>query len=94
VTHPSLTIEVPNETLAEELRRHLQSFDVDKVEAEAHWELQVHLHKRNRDNRITSALHAIDSWLPKAGIDFVRVHVDGSSYTVHASPDGIAARAS
>jgi hypothetical protein len=94
VTHPYLTIEVPDETLAEELRGHLDIFDVDKVEAEAHWELRIHLVDRNPESRVTSALNAIDSWLSEAGVDFVRVHLDGSSYTLHAPSEAVAAHVS
>jgi hypothetical protein len=84
--HPHLTIELPDETLAEELRRRLQSFDVDAVEVDAHWELRIHLLERNPESRVTNALHAIDSWLPSAGVDYVCVRLDGSAYTLHAPP--------
>jgi hypothetical protein len=89
---PYLTIEVPDETLAETLQRRLQSFDVDKVEVDSHWELRIRLVERNPESRVTSALHAIDSWLPDAGVEFVRVHLDGSTYTLHGPPAGVAAR--
>jgi uncharacterized protein with PIN domain len=92
--HPYLMIELPDETVAEELRRHLQSFDVDAVEAETHWELRIQLVERNPEIRIKSALRAIDSWLPEAGVESVRVHLDGRSYTLHAEPEEIAAGAS
>jgi hypothetical protein len=84
--HPHLTIELPDETLTEDLRRHLQSFDVDAVEVDAHWELRIHLYERNPESRVTNALHAIDSWLPTAGVEFVRVRLDDSTYTLHAPP--------
>jgi hypothetical protein len=90
--HPYLTIEVPDETLAEALLRRLHSFTVDKVEVDSHWELRVHLVDRNPENRVTNALHAIDSWLPDAGVDFVRVNLDGSSYLLHAPPEAMSAR--
>jgi hypothetical protein len=92
--HPYLTIEVPDETLAETLLRRLRSFTVDKVEVDAHWELRIHLVERNPESRVTTALHAIDSWLPEAGVDFVRVQLDGSSYVLHAPPETASARAS
>ena len=92
--HPYLMIEVPDQTVAEELRRHLQSFDADAVEAETHWELHIRLVERDPEIRIKSALHAIDSWLPEAGIDFVRVHLDGRSHILHAEPEESAAQAS
>ena len=89
--YPHLTIELPDETLAEELRRHLQSFDVDAVEADSHWELRIHLLERNPESRVTNALHALDSWLPAAGVESVRVRLDGSTYTLHAPPTPTAA---
>jgi len=90
--HPHLTIELPEEELAEELRRRLQSFDVDTVEVDSHWEVRIHLLERNPESRVTNALHAIDAWLPNAGVEFVRVHLDGSSYTLHAPPQRLSAR--
>jgi hypothetical protein len=81
-----LAIELPGQELAEDLRRRLQSFDVDMVDAEEYWELRIHLLEQNPENRVTSALHAIDEWLPEAGVEFVRVRLDGSSYTLHALP--------
>jgi hypothetical protein len=87
-----LTIEMPDETLAEALRRHLHAFDVDKVEVDAHWELRVHLLARNSETRVTTALHAIESWLPMSDIDFVQVHLDGTSYTLHSPPKTVRAR--
>jgi uncharacterized protein with PIN domain len=89
-----LAIEVPDEAVAEELRLHLQSFDADAVEAETHWELRIQLAERNPEIPLKSALHAIDSWLPEADIDFVRVHLDGRSYTLEAHhPEAVEARA-
>jgi hypothetical protein len=38
----------------------------------------------NPERRIVNALSAIDAWLASAGIGSVRVHLDGSSYTLHA----------
>jgi hypothetical protein len=84
--HAYLMIELPDETLAESLRRHLQAFDVDGFEVDSHWELRIHLFERNPESRVTTALHAIDSWLPTAGVEFVRVRLDGSTYTLHAPP--------
>ena len=82
--HSYLAIELPEQELAEELRRRLQSFDVDTVDAEDFWELRIHLLEQNPENRVTSALHAIDEWLRDAGVELVRVRLDGSSYTLHA----------
>ena len=91
--NPYLAIEVPDEAVAEELRLHLQSFDVDKVEAEAYWELRISLAERHPEVGITSALHAIDSWLPEAGVDFVRVHLNGRSYTLEPHPEEVEVQA-
>jgi len=70
--HPHLTIELPQEELAEALRRRLQSFDVDTIEVDHHWEVRIHLLERNPESRVTNALHAIDDWLPDAGVDEAR----------------------
>ena len=88
-----LTIEMPDETRAEALRRRLHAFDVDKVEVDAHWELRIHLRARNQESSVTTALHAIESWLPDSDIGFVQVHLDGSSYTLHSPPKTVPARA-
>lgn len=92
--HPPLLIEVDDERLAESLRRHLQWFEVDAVEVDGHWEVRVDLLERNPHGRVVDALSAIDDWLTVAGIPSVRVHVDGTSYTLQAPPrslsDGIA----
>ena len=82
--HDYLTIELPDELLADELRREMQSFDVDTVDADDHWELRIHLLERNPESRVTSALHVIDSWLATARIESVRVRLDDSTYTLHA----------
>ena len=81
-----LTIELPERQLAEDLRRELQPFDVDVLAIDGHWELRIHLFEQNPEGRVTRALHAIDGWLPSSGVDSVRVHLDGSTYTLHAPP--------
>ena len=82
--HPPLRIEVSDETLAEDLRRQLQPFDVDTVTVDGHAEVRIHLTQRNPEGRVVDALNAIDSWLLTAGVPFVRVHMDGSTYTLNA----------
>jgi hypothetical protein len=82
--HPQLTIEVPDEDLAEALRLRLYAFDVGTVEVDAHWEVRIQLLERNPERRVTTALHEIDAWLVDTGVESVRVHLDESSYTLHA----------
>ncbi|MDX6398120.1 MAG: hypothetical protein QOJ43_1528 [Gaiellaceae bacterium] len=84
--HRPLTIELADETLVEALRPHLQPFDVDTVEVEDHWELRIQLVERNPESRVVNALNAIDEWLLTAAVESVRVHLDGSSYTLHVPP--------
>jgi hypothetical protein len=36
------------------------------------------------ERRITDVLNAIDQWLPTAGLPLVKLHLDGSSYTLSA----------
>jgi hypothetical protein len=82
--HSYLTIELPDEFLANELRREMQSFDVDTVDADDHWELRIHLLERNPESRVTSALHVVDSWLATAGVRSVRVRLNDSAHILHA----------
>lgn len=89
--HPELTIDLPDENRMEALRGQLHASDVDAVEVGAAWELRIRILASNRERGVTDALHAIDSWLSHgASVDFVRVHLDGSSYTMHAPRDRIA----
>jgi hypothetical protein len=81
-----LTIELPEETHATTLRGQLEPFDVDAVAVDGHWELRIRLVDQNPESRIVTALHAIDAWLVGAGVDSIRIHLDGSSYTLHAPP--------
>ena len=92
--HAQLTIELPDETLADELRHRLHSFDVDAVEVDEHWELRIQLREQNPESKVTSVLHAIDEWLATSPVEQVQVRLDGSSYTLHAAPvgEGSAAR--
>lgn len=42
----------------------------------------------NPEDRATTVLSAIDSWLLGATVAFVRVHPDGRAYTLHGrAPD-------
>lgn len=82
--HPPLRIELPDASLAEDLRRQLQPFDVDTVSVDGRAEVQVHLTQRSPESRVVSVLNAIDSWLLMAGVPSVRVHLDGKAYTLHA----------
>jgi hypothetical protein len=84
--HPPLRVEVPDETQAAALRRLLQPYGVEAVAVNGHFEVRIELIDRNPESRVVDALNAIDRWLLTAGIPFVRVHVDGSSYTLHALP--------
>lgn len=82
--HPPLRIEVPDEAHAERLRGYLQTFDVETVAVDGHWEVRVGLFDRNPERRVVTALSAIDAWLSTAGVSSVQIHLDGSSYTLHA----------
>jgi hypothetical protein len=82
--HPPLRIEVPDERYAAALRRHLQPFDVETVAVDGHCEVRVELVEANPERRIVNALSAIDAWLATANISSVRVHLDGTSYMLHA----------
>ena len=46
--------------------------------------MRIELLERNAESRVVDALNAIDLWLLTAGLPFVRVHLDGTSYTLHA----------
>lgn len=82
--HPPLRIEVSDASLAEDLRRQLQPFDVDTIVVDGRAEVRIHLTQRNPERRIVDVLNAIDSWLLTAGVPSVRVHLDGNSYTLNA----------
>lgn len=84
--HPPLRVEVSDASLAEDLRRRLQPFDVDTVTVDGRAEVQVHLTQRNPESRVVSVLSAIDAWLLTSGVPSVRVHLDGNTYTLHAPP--------
>jgi hypothetical protein len=89
VTHQPVRIEVPDETHAAGLRRRLQPFDVETVAVDGRIEVRIELLDLNPERRVVDVLNAIDSWLPTAGLAFVRVHLDGSTYTLHAPPPSL-----
>jgi hypothetical protein len=84
--HPELRIELPDEARAESLRRLLQPFEVETVPVDGYVELRIALLDRNPEGRVVDALNAVDTWLLTAGLASVRVHLDESTYTVHAPP--------
>ena len=90
MTHQPLRIEVPDEAHAAELRRRLQPFDVETVAVDGRVEVRIELLDLNPESRVVNVLNAIDGWLPAAGLEFVRVHLDGSTYTLHAPPPNAA----
>ena len=45
-------------------------------------EVRVDLLDLNPDNRIVTALNAVEQWLQSAGLALVRVHLNGHSYTL------------
>jgi hypothetical protein len=77
-----LRIEVPDEEHAASLRRFLQRYDVETRTMDGHCEISVDFVEPER--RITDVLNAIDQWLPTAGLPLVKLHLDGSSYTLSA----------
>jgi len=90
MTHEPLRVEVPNEAHAAGLRRRLQPFDVDMVDVDGQIEVRIELFDRDPESRVVDVLNAVDRWLPTAGLPFVRVHLDGSTYTLHAPPPNAA----
>jgi hypothetical protein len=78
-----LVIEVPDPRDAEALRRHLQPFDIETVAVDGRCEVRVALVERNPERRVVNALNAIDEWLMTAEVPFVRVQLDGNTYTLH-----------
>ena len=82
--HPPLRITVPDESLADALRRRLGSFDVEARPVDGHVDLEVSLRDRNPGRRITDVLRTVDRWLVSSGVASVQVHLDGTTYTLHA----------
>lgn len=82
--HPPLRITVPDESLADALRRRLRSFDVEARPVDGHVDLEIALRDRNPERRINDVLKTIDQWLVSSGVASVQVHLDGNTYTLHA----------
>jgi hypothetical protein len=82
--HPPLRITVPDESLADALRRRLRSFGVETRPVDGHIDLEVALRDRNPERRINDVLRTVDRWLVSSGVAFVQVHLDGNTYTLHA----------
>ena len=84
---PPLKIEVPDETLAEQLRVRLRAFDAKVEQIDGRYDISVELIEVNPERRVVNVLNAIDTWLVTAGVEAVRIHLDGSVYTLHAPPE-------
>jgi len=82
--HPPLRITVPDESLADALRRRLRSFDVETRPVDGQIDLEVALRDRNPERRNNDVLKTVDRWLVSSGVASVQVHLDGSTYTLHA----------
>lgn len=82
--YPPLRIEVPDMAHAERLRGFLQTSDVETLAVNGHCEVRVGLFDRKPESRVVKALRAIDAWLATAGASSVLIHLDASSYTLHA----------
>jgi hypothetical protein len=44
--------------------------------------------ERSPERRVVDVLNAVDRWLPTAGVPLVKVHLDGTSYTLSAPATG------
>lgn len=75
-------IEVPDEDHAASLSRFLQPHDVETSTVNGHCEVSVGFVEGNPERRIVELLNAIDRWLPTTELRHVKVHLDGSSYTL------------
>jgi hypothetical protein len=82
--HPPLRITVPDQSLAETLRRRLREFEVEAQPVDGHVQLEIALRDRNPERRISDVLHTVDTWLVSSGVGSVQIHLDGNSYTLHA----------
>jgi hypothetical protein len=82
--HPPLRITVPDESLADALRRRLRSFDVETRPVDGQIDLEVALRDRNPERRINDVLKTVDRWLVSSGVASVQVQLDGNTYTLHA----------
>jgi hypothetical protein len=82
--HPPLRITVPDESLADALRRRLRSFEVEAKPVGRRVDLEIALRDRNPERRINDVLRTVDRWLVSSGVASVQVHLDGNTYTLHA----------
>ena len=81
---PDLRIDLPDVAHAESLRASLpRSYEVETMPVDGYVELRIGLLDFSPESRVVGALNAIDSWLVGAGLDSIRVHLDGKSYTLH-----------
>jgi hypothetical protein len=87
-----LRVEVPDSEHASSLRSYLQRSGVETDKADDACDVQVDLLALNPESRIVNTLNAIEQWLLTAGLPFVQVHVNGSSYKLHTSPTNEPAR--
>ena len=78
-----LRIEVPDEHHAAALSLSLQTYEVERRAVDGHFELRVDFVERKPESRVGKVLNAIDEWLLTAELPFVRIHLDGNSYTLH-----------
>lgn len=78
-----LKIEVPDEQCATSLRLSLAPHNVETHAVDGHFEVRVDFMDRSPETRLVKVLNAIDQWLLTTEVPFVRVHLDGSSHTLH-----------
>ena len=78
-----LTIEVPDEQCATSLSLSLQTYEVERHPVDSHFEVRVGFLERNHESQVGKVLNAIDNWLLTAELPFVRIHLDGTSYTLY-----------
>ena len=82
--HPPLRVVLPDEARARSLRRALEPFGVEIQAVDGSYEVLVELVERNPERRVVNALDVIDRWLLNGDLPFVRVHLDGTLYTINA----------
>lgn len=83
---PPFRVEVATLTLAESLKRRLQPLEAEIAPVDGHHEVAIELRGRNPERYVVAALRSIDAWLLETGLAWVRVHLDGTSHTLHAWP--------
>lgn len=80
---PPFRVEVTTLMLAEALGRRLP-LETEISPVDGHYEVGIELRGRNPEKAVVSALKVIDSWLLESGLPSVRIHLDGTSHTLHA----------